>query len=79
MPPWKPAPGFTRFLDELRLTEHQLSLLDVWVESGKPEGDPADLPAAIEHVEGWQLGEPDLVLEMQDVFPIPANGPDLRL
>ncbi|MCA9139708.1 MAG: redoxin domain-containing protein, partial [Planctomycetales bacterium] len=37
MPPWKPAPGFTRLLDELRLTEHELSLLDVWVKSGKPE------------------------------------------
>ena len=78
MPPWKPAPGFTRFLDELRLTEHELSLLDVWVEAGKPEGDPKDLPAAVEQVEGWRLGEPDLILEMQDVFPIPASGPDIR-
>ncbi len=78
MPPWKPAPGFTRFLDELRLTEHELSLLDVWVEAGKPEGDPADLPAAVEQVEGWRLGEPDAILEMQEVFPIPASGPDIR-
>lgn len=78
MPPWKPAPGFTRLLDELRLTEHQLSLLDVWVKSGKPEGDPKDLPVAVQHVEGWRLGEPDLILEMQDVFPVPASGPDIR-
>ncbi len=78
MPPWKPAPGFTRFLDEQRLSEHELSLLAVWIEGGKPEGDPADLPAAIEHVEGWRLGDPDLILEMQDVFPIPASGPDIR-
>lgn len=78
MPPWKPAPGFTRLLDELRLTEHQLSLLDAWVESGKPEGDPADLPAPAERIKGWQLGEPDVVLSMQEVFPIPASGPDIR-
>lgn len=78
MPPWKPAPGFTRFLDELRLTEHELSLLEVWVREGKPAGDPADLPAAAPRSEGWPLGEPDLVLEMQEVFPVPASGPDLR-
>ncbi len=78
MPPWKPAPGFTRFLDEQRLTEHELSLLDVWVATGKPEGDPADLPAAPAHVEGWQLGEPDVILQMQEVFAVPASGPDIR-
>lgn len=78
MPPWKPAPGYVRFLDEQRLTEHQLSLLEVWVQTGKPEGDPADLPAAVEYTEGWPLGEPDQVLQMQEVFPIPASGPDIR-
>ncbi len=78
MPPWKPAPGYAHFLDQRRLTEHELSLLDVWVRAGKPEGDPADLPSTEEYVEGWQLGEPDVILQMQEVFPIPASGPDLR-
>ncbi len=78
MPPWKPEPGFTRFLDESRLSEHQLALLDVWVKAGKPEGDPADLPATLEHVEGWRLGQPDLILSMQEVFSIPAKGSDIR-
>lgn len=78
MPPWKPASGFTRFLDELRLTKHELSLLDVWVEEGKPKGDPADLPKIPPRVDGWPLGQPDLVLEMNEVFTIPASGPDLR-
>lgn len=78
MPPWKPAPGFTRFLDEARLTKHELALLSKWAELGKPRGNPRDLPAAAVHVEGWQLGEPDVVLTMQDVFPIPAHGPDIR-
>lgn len=78
MPPWKPAPGFTRLLDEMRLTEHELSLLNVWVQSGKPMGDPADLPKPTRYPEGWQLGQPDLVLKMKDVFRIPASGPDIR-
>lgn len=78
MPPWKPAPGFTRLRDEMRLSDREIALLDTWVNSGKPEGDPADLPAQTEHVKGWKLGEPDLILQMQDVFTIPADGPDLR-
>ncbi|QDV81174.1 redoxin family protein [Planctomycetes bacterium TBK1r] len=78
MPPWKPAPGFTRLRDEMRLTDHQIDLIDVWVETGKPEGDPADLPVPIEHVKGWKLGEPDLILEMQEAFTVPASGPDIR-
>ncbi|MCS7466216.1 redoxin family protein [Stieleria sp. ICT_E10.1] len=78
MPPWKPAPGFTRLRDEMRLSDHQIDLIDVWVESGKPEGDPADLPAPVQHVKGWKLGEPDLILEMQEAFTVPASGPDIR-
>ncbi|MGI9471282.1 MAG: redoxin domain-containing protein [Rubripirellula sp.] len=78
MPPWKPAPGFTRFLDELRLSKHELSLLKSWVDSGKPQGDSSDLPAPVKYADGWKLGQPDLVLSMQDLFPIPARGPDIR-
>ncbi len=78
MPPWKPEPGFTRFRGEQRLSDHQLSLLDAWVRSGKSEGHPANLPAPLEYSEGWPLGEPDLILQMSEVFPLPASGPDIR-
>lgn len=78
MPPWKPESNFGRFLDERRLTARQLSLLKVWTENGKPEGDPADLPQPLEFTEGWRLGEPDAILRMRHVFPIPASGPDIR-
>jgi mono/diheme cytochrome c family protein/peroxiredoxin len=78
MPPWKPEPGFTRFRGEQRLSDHELSLLDAWVRSGKSEGNPADLPAPLEYTTGWPLGEPDLILQMQEIFPVPASGPDIR-
>ena len=78
MPPWKPEPGFTRFLDEMRLTKHELSLLEVWIDDGKPAGDPDDHPALPPIVQGWPLGKPDLVLEMKEEFLIPASGPDRR-
>ncbi len=33
-----------------------------WVESGAPEGSPAERPEPPRFAEGWQLGPPDLVL-----------------
>jgi hypothetical protein len=78
MPPWKPASGYTRFRDEQRLSDHEVSMLDVWLQSGKPEGDPADLPVAPQFADEWQLGQPDLILEMADLFSVPASGPDIR-
>jgi hypothetical protein len=78
MPPWKPAHGFTRFQDEQSLSEHEISLLDRWLSSGKPAGDPDDMPVSPTFAADWQLGQPDLILEMADLFSIPASGPDIR-
>ena len=78
MPPWKPAPGFGRFLDERRLSEYELSLLESWVRTGKAKGDDADLPASLAEDGGWRLGEPDQILRMRQVFTVPASGPDVR-
>ncbi len=78
MPPWKPETGFAPFRDEQRLSQLELSLVEAWVKSGKPEGDVADLPIPVDFVEGWPLGQPDLILTMSEPFRIPASGPDLR-
>lgn len=77
MPPWKAEPGVLTFQDERRLSPEQLAHIARWVDSGAPEGDPADLPPAPEFHEGWKLGEPDLVLQMKEPFSIPADGRDV--
>jgi hypothetical protein len=77
MPPWKAAPGFGKFLDERRLSDSERDLLMRWAESGAPEGDRHDLPPLPEFAEGWQLGEPDLVVPFPEAFEIPADGPDI--
>ncbi len=77
MPPWKPAPGHGEFRDVRRLTETEIETLDRWAEAGAPEGDPAQLPPAPSFPEGWQLGEPDLVLEMPEPYAVPAAGGDI--
>lgn len=77
MPPWKPEPGFGHFLNERRLTERERALLAEWANAGAPEGDPDNLPPPPKFAEGWQLGEPDLVVKIAEAFEVPAGGRDV--
>lgn len=77
MPPWKPAPGHGKFANERRLTNAEIATIQRWAASGAKEGDPARLPEAPEFPDGWQLGKPDLVVEMPRPFAVPADGDDL--
>jgi hypothetical protein len=77
MPPWKPEPDFGHFVDERRLTDREVEILSAWAEAGAPEGDPADLPPPPKFAEGWQVGEPDQIVKMEEPFEIPADGRDV--
>jgi mono/diheme cytochrome c family protein len=77
MPPWHPEPGFASFQGENRLTDAQVATLATWVQQEMPEGPKAALPSLPHFPEGWQLGEPDLVVSMARAFAVPASGPDL--
>ena len=78
MPPWKPQAGFGRFQDARGLTQHEIALLKRWSMTGKQKGDPADMPSPPKFAQGWQLGPPDKILKMRDLFHVPASGPDIR-
>jgi uncharacterized protein (TIGR03437 family) len=77
MPPWKPEPGWTAYRDERRLTPAQIALIQQWVANGMPQGDAAKAPLPPQFTDGWQLGTPDLILEMPAAFSVPADGPDI--
>jgi Tfp pilus assembly protein PilF len=72
MPPWLPDPG--PFQDQLRLSDQQIQLFADWSATGAPEGDGAPDPPKF--TEGWQLGDPDLILEAPKAFDLPATGTD---
>jgi hypothetical protein len=78
MPPWKPELGFGHFRDERRLTDREITLLETWAAADRLEGHPDDLPPAPTFTTGWQLGKPDLVLEMPAEFELPAAGQDVH-
>lgn len=77
MPPWHAAHGYGEFKGERHLSDAQIAAIGQWVEQGMPQGDPAKLPKLPEFTEGWQLGKPDLILEMPRAFDLPSNGPDV--
>jgi uncharacterized protein (TIGR03437 family) len=77
MPPWKPEPGWAAYRDERRLTPDQIALIQQWVAGGMQQGDPSKAPPTPVYSDDWQLGQPDLILEMSQAFPVPADGPDV--
>ncbi len=77
MPPWKPDPGWVSYRDERRLTDSQIVLIQKWVAGGMPQGDLAKAPAQPKFPDGWQLGPPDLILEMPTAYNVPASGNDV--
>lgn len=72
MPPWHANPAHGKFRNDTRLSTAEKHLIKQWVDHGAPQGDPALLPAPPKFVEGWQIGEPDLVVYMSEK---PANVP----
>jgi mono/diheme cytochrome c family protein len=77
MPPWKAEPGHGEFLSERRLTDKQVKTLRAWADAGAPQGDPKKTPKLPKFADGWQLGEPDLVVSMPETFTVPAEGNDV--
>jgi thioredoxin-like negative regulator of GroEL len=77
MPPWLPEPGFGDFAESRRLTDTELGLIQEWVAQGTVEGNPSDLPPLPKWKEGWQLGEPDLIVQMSQTYTLGAEGKDV--
>lgn len=78
MPPWLPEPGHGEFLNERRLSEAQIAIIQAWADQGAAEGDPAKAtPAPSWPVGGWQLGTPDLVLTSDAAYSLKPGARDV--
>jgi hypothetical protein len=77
MPPWLPQPGYGDFADDHRLSDVQIRLISEWVREGAPAGTGPETTPAPHYSEGWQLGQPDMILESSRPLSIPASGPDV--
>lgn len=75
MPPWYAHPDHGEFSNTKRLTEKEKLLVQQWVKSGTPEGDPALAPPLpeLKPASEWNI-EPDLILEAEMPNGLPATG-----
>jgi tetratricopeptide (TPR) repeat protein len=77
MPPWLPVPGHGSFAGERRLSDHDIAVLRRWHEQGASEGNAADLPPPPTFPDGWQLGQPDLVVTLPQPYQLRPAGSEV--
>lgn len=74
MPPWHADPKVNNFKHDMGLTTEQAQKLVQWIDEGaRSDGIPDPLLAVGERETDWELGEPDLVVELP-AFTVPATG-----
>jgi hypothetical protein len=76
MPPWPADRTVGSFANDPSLTDDEIATIVRWVDGGAPQGELRDMPPLPEFPEGWQLGEPDMIVELPEV-QVPATGPDI--
>ena len=77
MPPWHATGGIGSYVNDRSLGEGDIRTLVAWAKAGAPAGDLAAAPAAPKFQDSkWKLGEPDLVVDLEEVT-IAADGPDV--
>jgi len=84
MPPWHidKNVGIQEFKNDRSLSDHEIDVITRWVDAGAPQGDPKDMPHAIEWPDAsvWNFaklfgGPPDLVVRSPS-FTMPAHAQD---
>lgn len=74
MPPWSASEPHGTWKGDRHLDERERGTIAAWLEAGAPEGDPALAPIEYEWSDGWVIGEPDVIFQLEEVQQIPAEG-----
>ena len=74
MPPWFADPRFGHFSNDNSLTPEQIATIASWADAGAAPGSPSDAPPPAHRTNGWNIPEPDLVIQMPKPVTIPAHG-----
>jgi hypothetical protein len=74
MPPWFADPRYGRFSNDPSLTSEQIATLTAWTTAGDPAGNVADAPPPRQWTDGWNILQPDVVVQMAKPVAIPAGG-----
>jgi mono/diheme cytochrome c family protein len=68
MPPWHADPHVGKFANDRTLSQAEIDTIVAWVEGGAVEGNPKDMPPAPKFATGWNIGTPDLVIQIPEPY-----------
>lgn len=76
MPPWYASARYGHFQNDRSMTSKERRTLLRWIRGGLKTGPPSDQPSteAIVRQSTWQIGKPDLILQMLVPDQLPAEG-----
>src|SRR5580704_10871871 len=74
MPPWFADPKIGHFANDPSLSEKEIAALMAWSEAGAPAGDPHDAPPPRHWSAGWNIAQPDKIIQMPAAVKLPAQG-----
>ena len=79
MPPWfASTQTHGIFENERTLTGGEIATLVKWASTGAVTGNPGDAPEPLtfEDTGGWQAGQPDLIIQIPEEYPVPDEADD---
>jgi peroxiredoxin/mono/diheme cytochrome c family protein len=78
MPPWFAAPTLagekSRWSNDRSLPPQDKADLLAWLAGGQPDGDPRDSPLPRHFPDEWQIGAPDLIVQIPKPIAVKASG-----
>jgi hypothetical protein len=80
MPPWHldKTVGIRNYKNDISLSDAEIAAIVKWVDTGAPQGNPADMPAPLSFNSdnAWYIGKPDLLVTTPQDFTMYPKGPD---
>jgi hypothetical protein len=80
MPPWyiERNIGIHKFKNDPSLSDKEIATIVNWLDTGSPEGNPADLPPPLtfDDESAWHIGKPDIIIKPATVLTVQAQAPD---
>ena len=72
MPPWHAVAPSGHFSNERTLSDKERQILLAWLDAGCPKGEGEE-PKPRSFIEGWRIGNPDMVVRMGKPVEVPAQ------
>ena len=74
MPPWFADSCCGHFSNDPSLTPQEIATLVSWAETGTLAGEAGDAPRTPHWTEGWNIPQPDMIVQMPTPVPLHARG-----